>query len=129
MRTLVGLALIAATPVAAQTTPTPAQLATQGFARQQQAAGELNRHDGRAFADRASSSDVPVAAILQAGAWGRCVVAVAPALSRSYVETNAADPALKPVFSTCLRRTGAFLGSNRGDVRRAALGDALSSRR
>lgn len=70
--------------------------------------------------------DVPVATVLRAGAWGRCVAAASPELSRAYVTTKAADPALKPVFNVCLRRSGDFFGSNWGEVRRAALTDALA---
>ena len=124
MRWMFGLVLIATAPAVAQSVPTPSQVASNAFVRQEQAAGELNRHDG--FAGDRSGNDIPVATILRAGAWGRCVAAASPTLARAYVATKSADPALKPIFSGCLRRTGEFYGSNQPTIRRAALSDALA---
>lgn len=87
--------------------------------------GEINTSGSRKFAyDRGGRLDN--GALLRAGAWGRCVAAAAPDLSRAYLDTRSPAPALRPVFKTCLRQTGAFTGSSWGEVRRAAISDALA---
>ena len=76
--------------------------------------------------DLQPADGVEEAALLRAAAWGRCVAAAAPDMSRAYVDTRRPDPALRPVFRSCLRTVGDFRFSNWGDIRRAALSDALS---